>query len=183
MTVAAPHADEVIAETRRWLEKAVIGLNLCPFAAHPYRSGRVRFAVSEARTPQELLLDLEAELHLLSEADQSSCETTLLIHPATLQEFLPYNDFLAECDELIESVGLEGVLQVATFHPQYQFAETFSDDIENYTNRSPYPTLHLLREESVSRAVETTDTEEIYQRNIRTLKGLGLQGWLNLWRS
>jgi hypothetical protein len=183
LSAAAPNAEIVIAETRDWLEKAVIGLNLCPFAAHPYRNGRVRFAVSAARTPQLLLNALEDELRHLRDTDPSDCETTLLIHPETLSDFLEYNDFLADCDVLIESLGLEGELQVASFHPGYQFAGTSSEDIENYTNRSPYPTLHLLREASVTMAVESTDTEQIYERNIRTLNELGFAGWLKLWRA
>ena len=182
MTAPSLNSEKVISDTKRWLEKAVIGLNLCPFAAHPYRNGRVRFAASTATTAEELLADLETELHLLVEAEADECETTLLMHPGTLTDFLEYNDFLPACDALVEALDLEGVLQVASFDPYYQFADAACDGIENYTNRSPYPTLHLLRESSVTRAVESADTKEIYERNIRTLAALGLEGWLRLWR-
>lgn len=180
--MTAPDSDKIIAATRRWLEKAVIGLNLCPFAAHPYRTGRVRFVVSAATAPEALLADLATELRQLRDANPDECETTLLMHPGILADFFEYNEFLSACDALVETLDLEGVLQVASFHPRYQFAHTASEDPENYTNRSPYPTLHLLREESVSRAVDSTDTEAIYERNIRTLNELGLAGWLSLWR-
>jgi hypothetical protein len=177
------HSDEIISATRRWIEKSVIGLNLCPFAENPYRGNRVRFAVSEQRSAAGLLQDLRAELQALAAADPKDCETTLLIHPWVLADFTEYNDFLEVCDSAVAELNLEGELQVASFHPQYQFAETQSDDIENYTNRSPYPMLHLLREASVERAVEAVgDTEEIYRRNIRTLRALGHAGWQRLWR-
>jgi uncharacterized protein len=175
--------DQIIGETRRWLERAVIGLNLCPFAANPYRSERVRFTVSSAETPLALLEDLGVELRRLQAVDPSECETTLLIHPRTLADFLEYNAFLDDCDQLIEALGLGGELQVASFHPQYQFADTNSTDIENFTNRSPYPMLHVLREDSVSRAVEAGDTEDIYRKNIDTLRTLGHAGWRKLWHT
>jgi hypothetical protein len=165
------------------VEKAVIGLNLCPFAEGPYRGGRVHYRVSEQRTPAGLLQDLSAELKGLAAADPEARETTLLIHPWVLNDFIEYNDFLAVCDGLVEELGLAGELQVASFHPQYQFADSRPDDIENYTNRSPFPLLHLLREDSVERAVAAVgDTEEIYRRNIRTLRALGHAGWRQLWR-
>jgi uncharacterized protein len=160
----------------------VIGLNLCPFAENPYRSERVRFHVSEQRSAAGLLEDLRSELTRLALAEPANCETTLLIHPWVLADFVEYNDFLGICDEVVLGLDLEGVLQVASFHPQYQFAGTQPDDIENYTNRSPYPMLHLLREGSVERAIEAVgDTEEIYRRNIRTLRALGHAGWKRLW--
>jgi hypothetical protein len=175
-------SDEIILATRRWLEKSVIGLNLCPFAESPYRGNRVRFAVSEQRSAAGLLEDLRAELLALAGADPKSTETTLLIHPWVLADFAEYNEFLGICDSTVAELGLEGELQVASFHPQYQFAGTEAHDIENYTNRSPYPVLHLLREASVERAVEAVgDTEEIYRRNIRTLRALGHAGWQRLW--
>jgi uncharacterized protein len=175
--------DEIIAMTRRWLEKSVIGLDLCPFAAGPYRDNRVRFCVSEQRTASGLLGDLRVELRTLHAADPLHHETTLLIHPCALADFVEYNDFLEVCDATVDDLGLEGELQVASFHPQYQFADTQPDDIENFTNRSPYPMLHLLREASVERAVAAAgDTEEIYRRNIRTLRELGHLGWQRLWR-
>ena len=160
----------------------MIGLNLCPFAENPYRGERVRFHVSEQRSAAGLLEDLRSELTRLALAEPADCETTLLIHPWVLADFVEYNDFLGICDEVVLGLDLEGVLQVASFHPQYQFAGTQPDDIENYTNRSPYPMLHLLREDSVGRAIEAVgDTEEIYRRNIRTLRALGHAGWKRLW--
>lgn len=174
---------EIITSTRRWLEKSVIGLNLCPFAAAPYRSNRVHFKVSEQTTASGLLEDFKSELMSLDAADPLERETTLLIHPWALTEFIEYNDFLEVCDLAIQELGLEGELQVASFHPQYQFADTLPEDIENYTNRSPYPMLHLLREASIESAVAAVgDTDEIYRRNIRTLRDLGLSGWKRLWQ-
>lgn len=175
--------DEIIAATRRWLERAVIGLNLCPFADSAYRGKRVRFRVSEQRSAAGLLEDLRDELNLLQSIDASQCETTLLIHPWALNDFIEYNEFLDVCDAAVADLGLEGELQVASFHPQYQFADTQPEDIDNYTNRSPYPMLHLLRESSVERAVAAVeDTDQIYLRNIRTLRQLGHAGWQALWR-
>jgi hypothetical protein len=160
----------------------VIGLNLCPFAENPYRSNRVRFRISEQRSAAGLLQDLRSELGKLASAEPADCETSLLIHPWVLTDFIEYNDFLAVCDAVVLELDLEGVLQVASFHPQYQFAGTQPDDIENFTNRSPYPMLHLLREASVERAVAAVrDTEEIFRRNIRTLRALGHVGWKRLW--
>jgi len=148
-----------------------------------YRGGRVRFKVSEQRSASALLQDLREELICLNEADPESCETTLLIHPWVLADFIEYNDFLEVCDATLVELGLEGELQIASFHPQYQFSGTRPDDIENCTNRSPYPMLHLLREESIERAISAVpDTDEIYRRNIRTLRGLGHEGWQKLWR-
>jgi hypothetical protein len=165
------------------VEKSVIGLNLCPFAESPYRSDRVRFYVSEQRSAAGLLEELGAELSRLAQADPLQCETTLLIHPWVLTDFIEYNDFLEACDATVADLELEGELQVASFHPQYQFEGSQPDDIENYTNRSPYPTLHLLREASVERAVAAVgDTDEIYLRNMRTLRALGHAGWQRLWR-
>ena len=175
--------DEIIAATRRWLERAVIGLNLCPFAESVYRGGRVRFRVSGQRSACLLLDELRVELAALQRADPLHCETTLLIHPWVLADFIEYNDFLGVCHRTIAELGLEGELQVASFHPQYQFAGTSPEDIENYTNRSPYPMLHLLREASIDRAVAAVpDTAEIYRRNLGTLRTLGHSGWQRLWR-
>jgi hypothetical protein len=177
------HSDEIISVTRRWLEKSVIGLNLCPFAEGPYRGNRVRFTVSEQRSAAGLLQDLRAELLALAAADLKDRETTLLIHPRVLADFTEYNDFLEACDAAVSELDLEGELQVASFHPQYQFAGSQPDDIENYTNRSPFPMLHILREASVESAIAAVgDTEEIYRRNIRTLRALGHAGWQRLWR-
>jgi hypothetical protein len=169
-------------QTRRWLERSVIGLGLCPFAEAVYVSGRVRFCVSEQHSASALLGDLRAELHALHAADPLERETTLLIHPWVLTDFIEYNDFLDVCNTTIADLDLEGEIQVASFHPQYRFADTNSEDIENYTNRSPYPMLHLLRESSIDRAIEAVpDTDEIYRKNIRTLRELGHAGWQRLW--
>ena len=177
------NSEEIIAATRRWLELSVIGLHLCPFAESVYRGDRVRFRVSEQRTASGLLQDLREELTGLNEADPERCETTLLIHPWVLTDFIEYNDFLEVCDATLVELGLEGELQVASFHPQYQFSGTQPGDIENCTNRSPYPLLHLLREASIERVLSAVaDPDEIYRRNIRTLRGLGHEGWQKLWR-
>jgi hypothetical protein len=176
-------SDAIIDATRRWVERAVIGLGLCPFAQSVYRGGRVRFLVSEQRTAAGLLEDLRSELMHLRAAQAWQCETTLLIHPWVLNDFIEFNDFLQICDETVRDLGLEGDIQVASFHPQYQFAGTASDDIENHTNRSPYPTLHLLREASVEQALAgVADPESIYENNIRRLRELGHEGWTALWR-
>ena len=148
-----------------------------------YRGNRVRFQVSEQRSASALLEEFRSELIGLSAADPLVCETALLIHPWVLADFIEYNDFIGVCEAAIDELGLEGELQVAGFHPRYQFAGTQPEDIENYTNRSPYPMLHLLREASVERAVAAVpDTDEIYRRNIRTLRDLGHAGWQRLWR-
>ncbi len=174
---------EIIDATRRWLERAVIGLALCPFAAPVYQSGRLRLRISEAVTTDELIVDLVAELRLLASTDPAAIETTLLVHPRVCTDFLEYNDFLETCEATVAALELEGTLQVASFHPQYQFADSAPDDISNYTNRAPYPTLHLLREDSVERAVDSIeDPDEIYRANIRTLQALGLAGWVRLWK-
>lgn len=171
-------ADQVIAATREWLEKAVIGLNLCPFAKAVYVKEQVRYVVSEAAEPEALLAALAQELSHLAAADPAVTDTTLLIHPQVLQDFLDFNDFLGEADALLAQMGLDGVIQIASFHPDYQFAGTPPDDITNFTNRSPCPTLHLLREASIDKAVEAfPEAEEIYERNIETMERLGVEGW------
>jgi uncharacterized protein len=178
----AGSADEVtssdaIAETRAWIERAVIALGLCPFAKSVYDSGRVAFVVSPARTANALLADLERELRRLSRATPEDIETTVLIHPYVLASFFDYNDFLDVADAAVDRLDLTGVLQIASFHPGYQFAGTAPDDVTNYTNRSPYPMLHLLREESVERAVDAyPGAERIPERNIETMRRLGLAG-------
>ena len=172
----------IVDATRRWLEKAVIGLGLCPFAESVYRRDSVRFHVSEQRTAVGLVDALRAELMHLHASDARRCETTLLIHPWVLNDFMEFNDFLQICDELVGELGLEGEIQVASFHPQYQFAGTRPDDIENYTNRSPYPTLHLLREASVERALQgVPDPDAIFENNIVRMRELGRAGWEALW--
>ena len=176
---SAPASEEsVVAATCQWLEQAVIGLNLCPFARAPYVKGRVRFRVSAAVDEDQLVADLAEELGRLAATDAEEIETTLLIHPQVLGDFLDFNDFLEIADATVQALGLEGELQVASFHPDYQFADAQAEAIENCTNRSPFPTLHLLREASIDRAIEAVaDTDEIYRRNIDTLRALGWEGW------
>ena len=174
--------DAIIADTRRWMERAVIGLNLCPFAKAVHVKDQIRWTVSEATTPEALLDDLVAELQFLAEADPEEVDTTLLIHPEALQDFLDFNDFLDLADAALEALELDGVLQVASFHPDYQFADAEANDIGNFTNRSPYPTLHIIREESLDKAVAAfPQADEIYEANIATLKALGHEGWRKLW--
>jgi hypothetical protein len=173
-----PGETEAIAATRQWLEKAVIGLNLCPFAKAVYVRDQVRFAFSDATTPEQLLEQLGEELLRLRDTPADRIDTTLLVHPYVLRDFLDYNDFLDQADALVEALELDGELQVASFHPDYQFADSRPDDIENYSNRAPWPTLHLLREDSVSRAVEAyPDPDSIVERNYATLRRLGHAGW------
>lgn len=173
--------EEVIAATRDWIEKAVIGLNLCPFAKSVYVKNQVRIVVSDARHIDGFLEDLDRELDHLAEVDPEVTDTTLLIHPTLFPDFLDFNDVHQIADEAVAEHDLEGVIQIASFHPDYQFEGTEPDDITNYTNRAPFPTLHLIREESLDRAVEAfPDAEMIYERNMETLRKLGLAGWLAL---
>ena len=170
--------DEIQRDTQDWLEKAVIGLNLCPFAKSVHVNQRLRYVVSRATTPEDLLKDLARELLALNRADPDEIETTLLIHPFVLGDFLDFNDFLGAADGLIDELELDGELQIANFHPAYQFSGTDPDDITNCTNRSPYPTLHLLRESSIERAVATMDdTDAIVEANIELLRRMGREGW------
>lgn len=174
--------DQVIAATREWLEKAVIGLNLCPFAKAVYVKNQVRIVVSAAKHLDGFLEDLDRELDFLAAADPDDVDTILLIHPTLLPDFLDFNDFLQLADAAVEEHDLEGVIQIASFHPQFQFEGTEPDDMGNYTNRAPFPTLHLLREASIERAVAAfPEAEMIYERNIATLEALGLAGWNALW--
>jgi hypothetical protein len=167
-----------VAETRAWVEQAVIGLNLCPFAKAAQVKGLVRYVVSGAADAHALRADLVEELQLLAGSPEHRIETTLLIHPDTLNDFMDYNDFLDVADGVLEQLDLEGVLQVASFHPDYRFAGSAEDDPGNATNRSPYPTLHLLREASIERAVEAfPEAETIFEANIATLDRLGTTGW------
>ena len=173
--------DDPVATTRRWLERAVIGLNLCPFAKAVYARDQVRFVLSQANAPAMLLEQLGAELLLLRDTPAGQIDTTLLIHPHVLADFLDYNDFLDDADALVEALELDGVLQVASFHPDYRFAGTDPDDVGNCSNRAPYPILHLLREDSVSRAVAAfPDPDAIVERNLETLEQLGRDGWRRL---
>jgi hypothetical protein len=171
----------VLAETRAWVDQVVIGLNLCPFAKAVQVKNQVRYVVSEATDEETLLEQLREEMDRLVATDPSEVDTTLLIHPWVLNDFIDYNDFLGLAEEALEDLGHEGVLQVASFHPQYQFEGTDPDDVTNATNRSPYPTLHLLREESVDRAVAAfPQAEVIFEKNIRTMEELGADGWAAL---
>jgi hypothetical protein len=164
----------VIDATRRWIAEIVIGLNLCPFARRVFEGSLVRYVVSEAQDATTLLTDLDRELRTLATAPIAEVETTLLIHPHVFGDFLPYNDFLDAAEGLVDALDLDGVIQIASFHPRYQFAETEPDAVENYTNRSPYPMLHLLREESVSAiTLEEAELLDIPRRNIETLRALG----------
>jgi uncharacterized protein len=174
-------AETAIIQTQHWVQEAVIGLNLCPFAKAPSIKGLIRYVVSAAKTLQQLHADLQNELLYLRDADPLECETTLLIHPWVLADFLDYNDFLDVAETLVDELELIGDLQVASFHPDYQFAETHTDDMENATNRSPFPTLHLLREDSIGRALESDqDADAIVERNMRTMQSLGAEGWAKL---
>jgi uncharacterized protein len=180
MTINAEDAQkeskQIIADTVLWLEQAVIGLTLCPFAKAEHVSGRISYQVSLSQSPEELLAELKLACHYLLAQAPEKTETQLLIHPHCLTDFLDFNDFLGEADAMLADEGLEGLLQVASFHPDYQFAGTAPDAMENYSNRSPYPTLHILREDSVARAVAAfPDAERIYERNIETLEALGLE--------
>ena len=173
--------DDPIAATQRWLERAVIGLNLCPFAKAVQVKNQVRYVVSEVTDEEALLDQLREEMDRLVATDPSQVDTTLLIHPWVLNDFIDFNDFLGLAEEALEDLGHEGVLQVASFHPQYQFEGTDPDDVTNATNRSPYPTLHLLREESVDRAVVAfPQAEAIFEKNMRTMEELGADGWAEL---
>lgn len=170
-----------IAKTVIWLERAVIGLNLCPFAKAVHVKKQIRYKVSAATTADALRDDLVAELQLLAAADPAEIDTTLLIHPHALPDFLDYNDFLYTADDVIHELELDGMLQIASFHPRYQFAGTETGDIGNCTNRSPYPMLHLLREASMDRAVAAfPDAAKIFDRNIEALDELGHEGWRRL---
>ncbi len=168
----------VIAATTAWVERAVIGLNLCPFAKAVHVKQQIRYVVCRAGTPEDLLASLMAELRFLADCVPDATDTTLLIHPFVFDDFLDYNDFLDVADAALMELELEGELQIASFHPRYQFAGTDADDITNYTNRAPYPTLHLLREASVARAVVAfPEAGDIYGKNIETLRELGKAGW------
>jgi hypothetical protein len=170
-----------IDDTRVWLERAVIGLNLCPFAKSVHVKGQIHYAVSQAKNAQELLQDLVTELRELLVQSPSARDTTLLIAPDCLADFLDFNDFLAEADQALLDLELDGVLQIASLHPQFQFEGTHVDDITNFTNRSPYPTLHLLREDSIDRAVAAfPEAETIFEKNMRTMELLGPAGWTAL---
>lgn len=173
--------DIVIADTVRWLEKAVIGLNLCPFAKSVHVKGQIHYVVSQATDAEGVAMDLHRELEALAEISPEMRDTTLLILPQALQDFLDFNDFLEIADAMVEELDLGGILQVASFHPLFQFEGTDVDDVTNCTNRAPYPTLHLLREDSIDKAVEAfPEAEMIYERNMKVLEDMGIVGWLDL---
>lgn len=164
--------SRAIASARQWLETIVVGLKLCPFANRELENGRVRFAVTDAETETELLMALRSELSVLT--DDASVETTLLIHPKTLRDFYDFNDFLQVADTLLIDLALEGVVQIASFHPEYQFEGTAPDDVQNYTNRSPNPMLHLIREDSLARAIAAyPDVAHIPERNVALMQSMG----------
>jgi uncharacterized protein len=178
LTDHTPDNQKILSTTKAWLEKVVIGLNLCPFAKAVHAKDQIRYAISDATTAEALLSELIDELKFLNTSDPLAVETTLLIHPYVLTDFLDYNDFLDVADTALDDLGLVGIIQIASFHPQYQFAGTAPDDIDNFTNRSPYPVLHLLRETSIERAVEAfPDAAQIFDKNIETLRRIGHEGW------
>ena len=172
------HPDVAVADTRRWLERAVVGLNLCPFAKAVLVKQQVHIAVSEADEAQAILDDFARELDALLALDARVRDTTLLVLPNAMSDFYSFNDLAGRAERLVRKRGLEGVVQVAHFHPRFVFAGTDEDDITNCTNRAPWPTLHLLREESMDRAVAAfPDAASIYETNMQTLRELGREGW------
>ena len=186
MNAAAPtpplapseRADLITKDMVRWLERAVIGLNLCPFAKGVHAKGQIHYVVSAATDAEALAQDLRRELADLAAAPAEVRDTTLLMAPDCLQDFLEFNDFLGLAEDVLEELDLDGTLQIASFHPQFQFAGTDAGDVTNCTNRAPYPTLHLLREDSIDRAVQAyPDAEAIYERNMEVLEQLGMPGW------
>jgi hypothetical protein len=173
-----------IQDTQIWFEKAVIGLNLCPFAKAVHTKGQIRWVLCDATKPEALLATLVQELQVLASASPEAIDTTVLVHPNVMQDFLDFNDFLDVADGTLEELQLDGVLQIASFHPQFQFEGTDRDDMGNCSNRAPYPTLHLLREDSIERAVAAfPDAAEIFERNIETLEKLGPDGWRKLFEA
>ncbi len=175
-------SQDIVSSVRRWVKNIVVDLNLCPFAGHELLNNRIRFVVTESRTVEQLLEAMAAELDRLN--DDPAIETTLLIHPHVLQNFLDYNQFLDIAEELLLQMGLEGVYQIASFHPDYQFADTAVDDAENYTNRSPYPLLHILREQSLERSIAAyPNVENIPVRNAENMNSLGWEKLQKLMRN
>ena len=173
--------EQVLKQTRHWLEKAVIGLNLCPFAKAVYVKNQIRLVVSHARHADDLLEELDSELALLVASPAEEIDTTLLIHPTLFEDFLDFNDFMEIAEGVVGEHELEGIIQLASFHPKFQFDGTELDDIGNFTNRAPFAMLHLLREESIERAVQAfPQAEAIFEENIKTLEKLGHSGWVSL---
>jgi len=181
-----PSADtltekQIISLTSTWIEKVVIGLNLCPFAKPVHTKGQIHYLLSQARDEFALTTDLRYSMQNLIAASSDSMDTCLLIHPWVLSDFFDYNNFLNIADEILDELDLIGVLQVASFHPSYQFAGTSEDDVTNCTNRSPFPMLHLLREESLDKATDALpDANVIVNRNLETMTSLGHEGWNKL---
>lgn len=176
--MTTPDSATVTDHTCQWLEKAVIGLNLCPFAKAPHVKNLVRISVSQARHLDGFLEDLDRELQLLGDTPADELETTLLVHPTLFPDFDTFNQMLDIADAAVVDNGLEGIVQIAPFHPDFQFEGTDSDDIGNYTNRSPYPTLHLIREDSIAKAAQAfPDASAIFERNIALLEKMGHEGW------
>ena len=173
-----PEAASVITATQQWLERAVIGLNLCPFAKAVHVKRQIHYVIYPGDDAKECLTLLRSELQALAVADPEVRDTTLLIAPHAWPDFLDFNDFLDQADRLLRKTKLDGVLQIASFHPQFQFADSEPDAIGNYTNRAPFPTLHLLREASIDKAVQAfPNAESIFEKNIETLERLGHAGW------
>ncbi len=178
MSIVADSDALVLKRTQHWFERAVIGLNLCPFAKAVNQKKQIRWVVSAARTRERLLAQLAQEMGDLQHGDAAIVDTTVLIHPQVLRPFARYNEFLDLAEGLLGAMKLNGVLQIASFHPQYRFAGLAANDVANCSNRSPYPMLHLLREASVERAVQAfPDAAQIYERNMQTLRALGWDGW------
>lgn len=178
---AADTSQHAVSLTKAWLEHVVIGLNLCPFAKAVQVKNQIDFRVSRAHDTDALLTDLLAALQSLQDSDPKQTDTILLIHPWVLQDFFDYNDFLALADTVLARLGLAGIMQIASFHPHYVFADTDESDITNCTNRSPFPMLHLLRESSLDAAIAALpDSDKIVERNLASLRAIGLDGWLDL---
>lgn len=162
------------AETLCWVRTVVIGLGLCPFAARVVENGQLSIRISDADSPEALLQHLLDELQQLEQVPAEETDTVLLVHPGVLQDFDDYNEFLGLVDLLLEQEGFEGVFQVASFHPDYRFGGVSADDVSNYTNRSPYPMLHIIREHSLEQAIASfPDVDAVPQKNIETMQKLG----------
>jgi len=181
MKSPSDRAGEVLQTTERWLERSVIGLNLCPFAKAVHVKGQIHYALTWSQETADVLDDLTVALHDLLAQDPQQRDTTLLIAPKAFPDFWDFHGFVQRADKLLRSLHLDSALQIASFHPQYEFAQAPAGDMANYTNRAPYPILHLLREDSMDRAVAAyPDAALIYERNIARLRDLGAAGWLAL---
>lgn len=173
------HSDaRVLRRTQAWIEHVVLGLSLCPYAKQPWQQDRVRLQLTQARDADALLARLADELRFLADADPAEVETTLLIAPHMLASFEDFLDFMDLAEACVEALDLEGEIQVASFHPDFQFGDAPADDAAHATNRSPYPTLHLIREASIEAAVAAhPDPDRIWQRNLEVMRQLGPDGW------